>query len=89
MEEISLETSSEMISSEDNKWFNILEDRVRILLTKVYELKKERDTLAHTLQDKKEKVAQLEKKVKLLSQDREKVKTRIDQLLLRFKGMDI
>jgi hypothetical protein len=34
------------------------------------------------------KVLQLERKLKLLSQDREKVKTRIDQLLHRFRSID-
>jgi hypothetical protein len=34
------------------------------------------------------KVIQLEKKLKLLAQDREKVKTRIDQLLHRFGSID-
>ncbi len=40
------------------------------------------------LEEEKEKVTQLEKKMKLLSQDREKVKTRIDQLLHRFKNIE-
>jgi len=44
--------------------------------------------LAAALDGEREKVIQLEKKLKLLSQDREKVKTRIDQLLHRFKNID-
>ena len=52
------------------------------------ELKKERDHLAAALDTEKGKVLQLERKLKLLSQDREKVKTRIDQLLHRFRSID-
>jgi hypothetical protein len=37
----------------------------------------------------KEKMIQLEKKLELLSQDREKVKMRLDQLLHRLKSVDI
>ena len=36
----------------------------------------------------REKIARLEKKLELISQDREKVKTKIDQLLFRLKGID-
>jgi chromosome segregation ATPase len=57
-------------------------------LAKFQELKKERDNLAAALDMERGKVIQLEKKLKLLSQDREKVKTRIDQLLHRFGSID-
>jgi chromosome segregation ATPase len=51
-------------------------------------LREEKGHLALALEEEKEKVVQLEKKLKLLTQDREKVKTRIDQLLHRFKNID-
>jgi chromosome segregation ATPase len=87
--EISLEKETEkVISEEEQGLLGNLEEKVRHLLTKFHELKKERDHLAAILEVEKEKVIQLEKKLKLLSQDREKVKTRIDQLLHRFKNMD-
>ncbi len=87
--EISLEKQPEkMISEEEQGLLWNLEEKVRHLLAKFHDLKKERDHLAATLEVEKEKVTQLEKKLKLLSQDREKVKTRIDQLLHRFKNMD-
>jgi len=87
--EISLEKQPEkMISEEEQGLLWNLEEKVRLLLTKFHDLKKERDHLAATLEVEKEKVTQLEKKLKMLSQDREKVKTRIDQLLHRFKNMD-
>lgn len=87
--EISSEKQIEKLASEEEQgllWN--LEEKVRYLLTKFHELKKERDYLAATLEGEKEKVVQLEKKLKLLSQDRDKVKTRIDQLLHRFKNID-
>jgi chromosome segregation ATPase len=87
--EISLEKQTEKMASEEEQGLlGNLEEKVRYLLTKFHELKKERDHLATTLEGEKEKVLQLEKKLKLLSQDRDKVKTRIDQLLHRFKSID-
>ncbi len=87
--EISLEKQTEKMASEEEQGLlGNLEEKVRYLLTKFHELKKERDHLIATLEGEKEKVVQLEKKLKLLSQDRDKVKTRIDQLLHRFKNID-
>jgi len=87
--EISLENQTEKMDSEEEQGLlGNLEEKVRYLLTKFHELKKERDHLIATLEGEKEKVVQLEKKLKLLSQDRDKVKTRIDQLLHRFKNID-
>jgi seryl-tRNA synthetase len=87
--EILLDKQAEKtVSEEEQGLLGNLEEKVRHLLTKFHELKKERDHLAIALEEEKEKVTQLEKKMKLLSQDREKVKTRIDQLLHRFKNID-
>jgi len=87
--EISLDKQTEdMVSEEEQGLLGNLEEKVRHLLTRFNELKKERDHLAATLEVEKERGIQLEKKLKLLSQDREKVKTRIDQLLHRFKNID-
>jgi len=87
--EISLDKQTEnMVSEEEQGLLGNLEEKVRHLLTRFHELKRERDHLAATLEVEKEKGIQLEKKLKLLSQDREKVKTRIDQLLHRFKNID-
>ena len=87
--EISLENPTEkMVSEEERGLLGNLEEKVRHLLTKFHDLKKERDHLAATLEVEKEKVIQLEKKLKLLAQDRDKVKMRIDQLLHRFKSID-
>ncbi|MEI9475848.1 MAG: cell division protein ZapB [Deltaproteobacteria bacterium] len=66
-----------------------LEGRVDHLLVKFQELMKERDEVAAALDSEREKVGQLEKRLERFTQDREKVKTRIDQLLHRLKGIDI
>jgi len=86
--EILLDKQTETASEEEQGWFENLEEKVRDLLTKFQELKKEKDNLAAALDMEKGKVLQLERKLKLLSQDREKVKTRIDQLLHRFGSID-
>jgi chromosome segregation ATPase len=87
--EISLDKQTEKMTSEEEQGLlGNLEERVGRLLTKFHELREEKDHLAIALEEEKEKVLQLEKKFKLLTQDREKVKTRIDQLLHRFKNID-
>ncbi|PIV24231.1 MAG: hypothetical protein COS40_02500 [Deltaproteobacteria bacterium CG03_land_8_20_14_0_80_45_14] len=86
--EITLEKQTEMASEEEQGLLGNLEEKIHHLLIKFHELKKERDNLAVALEEEREKAIQLEKKLKLLSQDREKVKTRIDQLLHRFKSID-
>ncbi len=86
--EILLDKQTEMASEEEQGLLGNLEEKIRHLLAKFHELKKERDNLAAALDMERGKVIQLEKKSKLLSQDREKVKTRIDQLLHRFGSID-
>jgi chromosome segregation ATPase len=86
--EILLDKQTEMVSEEEPRLFGNLEEKIRRLLTTFHELKKERDNLAAALDMERGKVIQLEKKLKLLAQDREKVKTRIDQLLHRFGSID-
>jgi len=65
-----------------------LEEMVGKLLIQYHELKKERDELFAALDQEREKGRRLEMKLEALSQDKEKVKTRIDQLLNRLKGID-
>ena len=86
--EISLDKQTEMASEEKQGLLGDLEEKIGHLLARFHGLEKERDNLVAALDVEKEKVIQLEKKLKLLSQDREKVKTRIDQLLHRFKSID-
>jgi len=86
--EISLDKQTEMASEEEQGLLGNLEEKIGHLLARFHDLQKERDNLVAALDAEKEKVIQLEKKLKLLSQDREKVKTRIDQLLHRFKSID-
>jgi chromosome segregation ATPase len=87
--EILLDKQTETMTSEEEQGLlGSLEEKVHHLLIKFHELKKEKDNLAVALEEERVKVTQLEKKLRLLSQDREKVKTRIDQLLHRFKSID-
>jgi chromosome segregation ATPase len=65
-----------------------LENRVDFLLDKIQELTRQRDELTVAIDSEREKTRRLEKRLELFTQDRENVKTRIDQLLLRLKGID-
>jgi chromosome segregation ATPase len=86
---ISDEKDEKTVQEGDQGLLGILEEKVAYLLKKYQELKKERDDLAVALEAGREKVARLEKKLELLSQDREKVKTRVDQLLHRLRSIDV
>ncbi len=86
--EISLDKQTEMVPEEEQGLLGNLEEKISHLLAKFHYLQEERDKLVDALDVEKDKVIQLEKKLKLLSQDREEVKTRIDQLLHRFKSID-
>ena len=83
------EKTEEIISEEERGPLRNLEEKVGFLLKKYQELKKERDQMVAALDAEKAKMLRLEKRLELLSQDREKVKTRIDQLLHRLKIIDI
>ena len=74
---------------EERNLFGALEERIGQLLMKYQELMKEKDNLAAEVDVEKEKRIRLEKQMELLSQDREKVKSRIDQLLYRLRSIDI
>ena len=77
------------MQEEDRGGLAKIEEMVGKLLVKYQELKRERDALEAALNQEKEKGMHLEKKLDILSQDKEKVKTRIDQLLHRLKGIDL
>jgi chromosome segregation ATPase len=83
-----LDKQAEKESEEAQGLLGNLDEKIRRLLSTFHELKKERDNLAAALDVERGKVIQLEKKLRLLAQDREKVKTRIDQLLHRFGSVD-
>jgi SMC interacting uncharacterized protein involved in chromosome segregation len=83
------EKTEEDALGEERRPLGNLDGKVVYLLKKYQELKRERDALAVALDIEKEKMIRLEKKLELLSQDREKVKTRLDQLLHRLKSVDI
>ncbi len=89
-EEIPLTESSGLASSEEEKnLFLLLEEKVNDLLAKYQGLMKEKERLAVELDTEREKRIHLEKRMELLSQDREKVKLRIDQLLHRLRSIEL
>jgi len=83
------ERTDKMMPEDEQGLLKDLEEKIGYLLIKYQELKNERDELAVTLNKEREKMIRLGEKMELLSQDREKVKTRIDQLLHRLKGVEI
>jgi septal ring factor EnvC (AmiA/AmiB activator) len=86
---LSLDKEMEEIQpAEDRGGLGKLEERVGELLVKYHEIKKERDELSAALAQEREKGRRLEKNLEALSEDKEKVKARIDQLLHRLKGID-
>ena len=88
--EILLEEKTEAGSpSEDQGFFASLEEKVTLLLLRYREARKTKEDLVVALKHEKERADRLEKKMELLSEDRDKVKTRIDQLLHRLKGFDL
>jgi chromosome segregation ATPase len=84
-----MEKMEEVVQEEDRGALGKIEEMVGKLLAQYQELKRERDELAVALDQEREKGFQLEKKLEIISQDKEKVKTRIDQLLHRLKGIDL
>jgi chromosome segregation ATPase len=64
-----------------------LEEKVSELLKAFQEMRRERDGLASALGREREKSTRLEKRLEFFSQEREKVKIKIDQLLHRLKGV--
>jgi len=87
---LSLDREMEEIRSDENRGaLGKLEERVEELLVKYREMKKENDTLSGALDQEREKRRRLEKSLETLSEDKEQVKVRIDQLLQRLKGIDL
>jgi hypothetical protein len=77
------------VQEEDRGALSKIEEMVGKLLGKYQEIKKERDEIMAVLEEEREKGRELEKKFEILSRDKERVKTRIDQLLHRLKGIDL
>jgi septal ring factor EnvC (AmiA/AmiB activator) len=78
-----------MASDDKENPFELLEGKIADLLREFQTLKKERDELLLAVNREKENVSRLEKRLEMFTQDREKVKTRIDQLLHRFKDVEL
>ena len=58
-------------------------------MTKYHEVKKERDELSAALDQEREKRQRLERNLETLSEDKEKVKARIDLLLQQLREIDL
>jgi len=87
--EISLrKEAEESVSSEEPRPLGKLETAVCFLLARYQAVLKESEELARTLHLERERSDRLERKLDLLSDDREKVKSRIDQLLHQLKKTD-
>ncbi len=71
----------------DLNFLKNLEEKISDLLKAFQEIKRERDGLALALGIEKEKSTRLEKKLEFFSEEREKVKIKIDQVLHRLKGV--
>jgi DNA repair ATPase RecN len=84
-----LKETEEVVQEEDRGALGKIEEMVGKLLIQYQELKKERNEILVSLEEEREKGRQLEEKLEILSQDKERVKTRIDQLLHRLKGIDL
>jgi len=78
---------AEVNPEEDLNLLKNLEEKVSDLLKSFQEIKRERDGLASALGIEKEKSIRLERKLEFFSEEREKLKIKIDQLLHRLKGV--
>jgi chromosome segregation ATPase len=92
--QISLEEKEEsehenLVSEGDRLPLGNLEAKIESLLVRYQGVKKERDEFAASLELERDRANRLEKRLEAISLDREKVKTRIDQLLLRLKSIDM
>ncbi len=83
------ETGTSMQEEEDRGALRALEEKISALLARYHDLKHERDELLAALRQERERREAIQRTLEALSQDKEQVKTRIDQLLHRLKGMDL
>ncbi len=77
------------IPEEEKTLFGDLEEKIDQLLRKYQELLAERERLIAEVDAEREKRIRLEKRMEILSQDRENVKARIDQILHRLRSADL
>lgn len=72
-----------------SNFFAKLEEKISLLLLKYYETNKAKEELEAALNDERKRAERLARRLEALSEDRDKVKSRIDQLLHRLKGVDL
>ena len=87
--EIILEDNKGATVEEEGRPLGRLEEALRHLLTRYNEILRENEALARALRLERERNDRLANKLEALSVDREKVKTRIDQLLVQLKVLDL
>jgi hypothetical protein len=88
--EITLEKSAGPLAVEEgSRPLDSLEEAVKRLLSRHHEALKKNEELIRALRLERERNDRLEQKLEVLTVDREKVKTRVDQLLLRLKVLDV
>jgi hypothetical protein len=83
------ESVGPLAAEEESRPLDSLEDAVKRLLSRHRETLKKNEELARALRLERERNDRLEQKLEALSLDREKVKTRVDQLLLQLKVLDV
>lgn len=87
--EITMDKDLEVKENEERGLLGDLEEKIEYLLTKYQEMKKEKEDLLGDLKKEREKVLSLKKRIEFITQEREQVKLRIDQLLKRLSNIDI
>lgn len=61
--------------------FDILEEKVNLLAEKYAELKNERDSFTHDVQQKDQELSRLREKVRSLEEEKEVIKERLDRII--------
>ena len=79
---------SETTAEDATGTLETLKSKVDALLVTFQDLVRERNELVRALATQREVSRKLEKKIELISQDKEKVKSRVDRLLSRLSGMN-
>ena len=86
--EIILDQTRGELEREEEGPLKTLEEKIGDLLREFQHLKGERDHLISALGAERERLTRMEKRLEILSQEREKIKARIDQLLHRLKNIE-
>jgi predicted nuclease with TOPRIM domain len=61
--------------------FDILEEKVNLLAEKYAELKSQKDNFTQSVQQKEQELSQLQDKVRVLEEEKETIKGRLDRII--------